>query len=221
MTPDQVGLAAGFVFTLMIFSYLLGDNFLYRLAIYVFAGLAAGYITVLTVESVILPWVRGTIGSGQFSGILIGIVPIVLGALLLTRTFRRYHKLGNLALGLIIGVGAAVGIIGAVSGTLIPVMNDTINVLRPQASGDEAGIALFNGFLVVGGVICTLVYFGHFGRRMPDGTVRRGAFGRTLGAVGQGFVVIALGALYGGAILTGLAILTERLAFIFTTIGGS
>ncbi|MBE2183764.1 MAG: hypothetical protein IAE89_10095 [Anaerolineae bacterium] len=221
MTPDQIGLAAGFVFTLMIFSYLLGDNFLYRLAVYIFAGLAAGYITVLTVESVILPWLRGTVGSGEFGGIIIGILPVVLGVLLLTKSFRRYHKLGNLALGLIIGVGAAVGIIGAISGTLIPVMNDTVSALRPQASGDDAGIALFNGFLVVGGVICTLVYFGHFSRRAPDGTVRRGAFGRILGTIGQGFVVIALGALYGGAILTGLVILTERLAFIFTTIGGS
>ncbi|HLV33734.1 MAG TPA: hypothetical protein VKY59_01415, partial [Spirillospora sp.] len=56
---EQIGLWAGFVLTLMVFSYILGDNFLYRLAVYVFVGLAAGYIVVITWESVIWPWVNG------------------------------------------------------------------------------------------------------------------------------------------------------------------
>ena len=58
---EQIGLWAGFVLTLMIFSYLLGDNILYRLAVYVFVGLAAGYITVVTWDSVIWPWINGTV----------------------------------------------------------------------------------------------------------------------------------------------------------------
>src|SRR5690554_7032906 len=43
----------------------------------------------------------------------------------------------------------------------------------------------------------------------PTGEVRRGLIGRTFGAVGEGFIVITLGALYGGAILTGLTIFSE------------
>ena len=46
---DDIGLIIGFVFTLMIFSYLLGDNFLYRLAVYVFVGFTAGFIAIVTV----------------------------------------------------------------------------------------------------------------------------------------------------------------------------
>jgi hypothetical protein len=41
-----------------------------------------------------------------------------------------------------------------------------------------------------------------------------------LGAVGQGFIAIALGAIYGGAILSGLAVLSERIAFLLGAIGG-
>ena len=46
MTPetlDRTATIAGAVLTLMVFSYLLGDNFLYRIAIHVFIGAAAAY----------------------------------------------------------------------------------------------------------------------------------------------------------------------------------
>ena len=39
---------------------------------------------------------------------------------------------------------------------------------------------------------------------------------RAVGAVGQGFIVVTLGALYGGAILSGLVVFSERIAFILT-----
>ena len=61
MNPEQVGLWAGLILSLMVFSYLLGDNILYRVAIYVFVGLAAGYVAVVTVESVLLPWLNSTV----------------------------------------------------------------------------------------------------------------------------------------------------------------
>ena len=46
MTPetlDRVATIAGAVLTILIFSYLLGDNFLYRIAIHIFIGAAAAY----------------------------------------------------------------------------------------------------------------------------------------------------------------------------------
>jgi hypothetical protein len=220
MTLDQIGLIAGFVCTLLIFSYLLGDNFLYRLAIYAFAGITAGYVTVVTVEGVILPWFRGTFSSGDPFALAFGALPLVLGIMLLLKSLNRSPRLGNIALAVLVGVGAAVGLVGAISGTLLPVMRDTVDTLRP-AQSSETGVALFNGFIIVGGVMCTLVYLGRIARRGPDGKpARPRLFGRVIGGLGQGFVVIALGALYGGAILTGLTILSERLAFIFLTIGG-
>jgi hypothetical protein len=43
---------------------------------------------------------------------------------------------------------------------------------------------------------------------------------RAVGAVGQGFIVVTLGALYGGAILSGLVVFSERIAFLLSRIGG-
>jgi hypothetical protein len=211
LSADQIGVWAGFILTLMVFSYLLGDNFLYRLAVYVFVGLAAGYVTIVTVESVILPWVRATLYTGDIGTRIVGALPLLLGLLLLFKTTRRLNRLGNLALAFVIGVGTAVALVGAISGTLLPLVGGTANSIR---------VDTLNGFIMVLGVVCTLIYFQYVARRSPDNVVRRGLLARTFGALGEGFIVITLGALYGGAILTGLTIFSERIAFILTRIGG-
>lgn len=195
----------------MVFSYLLGDNFLYRLAVYVFVGLAAGYVTIVTVESVVLPWIRATLYSGDIGTQVVGALPLLLGLLLLFKTTRRLNRLGNLALAFVIGVGTAVALVGAISGTLLPLVGGTANSIR---------VDTINGFIMVLGVVCTLIYFQYLARRSPENIVRRGLLARTFGTLGEGFIVITLGALYGGAILTGLTIFSERIAFILTRIGG-
>lgn len=211
MSADQIGLWAGFVLTLMVFSYLLGDNFLYRLAVYVFVGLAAGYVTIVTVEGVIIPWINASLNSADTGTQIVGALPLIFGFLLLFKSVRRFNRVGNLSLAFIIGVGTAVALVGAISGTLLPLVGSTANSVRLDTA---------NGFIVVLGVVCTLIYFQYLARRAPTGEVRRGLVGRTFGTVGEGFIVITLGALYGGAILTGLTVFSERIAFILTRIGG-
>lgn len=213
MSGEQIGLWAGFVFTLMVFSYLLGDNFLYRLAIYIFVGLSAGYIALVTVESVLLPWLNNTLlSSGADVGSRgLGLVPFIIGLLLFLKTSPRLGRLGNLGIAFIIAVGTAVALAGAIAGTLIPLANST-----------SSAVALdpLNGFLIFLGVVSTLAYFQYLARRKPNGQVERRLLSRAVGVVGQGFVVITLGALYAGAILTSLTIFSERIAFILARITG-
>jgi hypothetical protein len=214
VTGEQIGLWAGLVFTLMIFSYVLGDNFLYRIAIYVFVGLSAGYITVVTFESVLLPWLNGTLlsstaGLGERS---LGLVPVILAVLLLVKTSPRFGRLGNLAAAFLIGVGTAVALVGAISGTLLPLAMET---------GSGVHLDVVNGFLIFLGVATTLTYFEYLARRTPAGAVQRSLRTRVFGAAGQVFIIITLGALYAGAILTSLTVFSERISFILSRIMGS
>ncbi len=211
---EQIGLWAGFVLTLMVFSYILGDNFLYRLAVYIFVGLAAGFTAIVTWDSVLMPWFNSTLlaPGTNITTIVFGALPLALGALLLLKANPRFGKLGHLALALIIGVGTAVALVGAISGTLIPLTTATTSTVS---------INPVNGILIVVGVICTLVYFQYLGRRLPDGTVRRSVPVQALSLVGQGVIVITLGALYAAAILTSLTVFSERVSFILARIGGS
>lgn len=210
---EQIGLWAGFVLTLMVFSYILGDNLLYRVAVYLFVGLAAGYIAVVTWDSVIAPWLNGTLsapGAG-LPGLVIGALPLALGALLLLKGSPRLGRAGNLALAFVVGVGTAVALAGAITGTLLPLVTST---------GSSVSVNLLNGGLLVIGVVCTLVYFQYLARRRPGGIVTRGPSSRVLGFIGQGVVVVTLGALYAAAILTSLTIFSERVSFVLGRISG-
>jgi len=210
---DQIGLWIGFILTLMVFSYLLGDNFLYRLAIYVFVGLAAGFVTMVTVQSVLLPWITTTVLSSSVPNKVLGLIPLIIGLLLLLKATQRFNRLGNLGLAFVVGIGTAVALVGAISGTLLPLANATATSVAPDA---------LNGFILVIGVVSTLIYFQYMARRIPGtaGETRRGLVIRAVGAVGQGFIVVTLGALYGGAILSGLTVFSERIAFILQRITG-
>jgi hypothetical protein len=210
---EQIGLWAGFILTLMVFSYILGDNVLYRLAVYIFAGLSAGYIAIVTWDSVLRPWINGTIlspGAG-IGGIIFGAIPLVIGVLLLLKFSPRFGRLGNIALAFIIGVGTAVALVGAITGTLLPLVGST---------GSAIAVNRVNGILLVIGVICTLVYFQYLARRTPGGRIQRRLHIRMMGFVGQGVIVITLGAVYAAAILTSLTIFSERVSFLLTRISG-
>ena len=52
---DLVAGILGFIFTLLIFSYLIGDNPLFRVAIYIFIGVSSGYIAAVALWQVIIP----------------------------------------------------------------------------------------------------------------------------------------------------------------------
>lgn len=45
----------GFFLSLMVLSYLIGDNIMFRLAIHLFIGVAAGYAAVMVVYQIVLP----------------------------------------------------------------------------------------------------------------------------------------------------------------------
>ena len=56
---DDVGtiasVALGFLLSLMVFSYLLGDNPLFRLATHLMVGIGTAYAAVVVIESVLVP----------------------------------------------------------------------------------------------------------------------------------------------------------------------
>jgi hypothetical protein len=196
----ELGTLVGFVFTLLIFSYLLGDNILYRLAINVFVGVAAAYTIIIIVQGVLLPLLDST---GE---LILFIVALILTGLLLAKPIRGLTSITNLSLAFLIAVGTAVAVAGAITGTLIPLTQATGTATDAQG--------LVNGVLIVVGVVTSLLYFQYSARTNALGEAERGRLNRIIATVGQGFIAVTLGALYGTAILTSLTLLTERMSFI-------
>ncbi len=199
-TLDQAAMIAGAVLTVMVFSYLLGDNFLYRIAIHILIGAAAAYVLIVAVESVLIPWVNLTLRDplGNTSQFALGLMPFIPALLLLFKFSPRLSRFGNIGLAMVVGVGTALALWGAITGTLLPVAIDSA---RRQGNILDSVIALI-------GTVTVLVYFTYLGVRRQSGESEQRLFVRAPGIVGQAFVVITLGATYALLIISALTILT-------------
>lgn len=207
---ETLGTAAGFIFTLLIFSYLLGDNLLYRLAVYVFIGLAAAYTTIVTIESVLLPLLNADTQQDLILNIVILVVSLILTLLLVLRPIPGLNFLTGIPLAFLVAVGVSVAVLGTISGTLFPLTLDT----GTSIAGD-----VINGGIMLIGVTTSLIYFQYHATQQDDGSIRRSRPIEALATIGRGFIAVTLGALYGTAILTSLTILAGRISFL-TGAGG-
>jgi hypothetical protein len=227
ISSDQIDLITGvisFLFTLLVFSYILGDNPLFRIAVYIFVGVSSGYIAALAWWQVIMPRLVYPLMSAMTSGIMLDtglmLVPL-LGALMLV-LFPRQTGLGRIVMAFLVGVGAAVTIAGALIGTLIPQIQGTINVFdMTSVVGKDVSYlieALSNATIILTGTIFTLAYF-HFGaRQSADGSMYRSGLIKVLAWGGRIFIGIALGVVFAGVYAAALTALIERISSLINFI---
>jgi hypothetical protein len=205
------GIVAGLL-TVMVFSYLLGANPLWRIAQSLLVGVSVGYVTLVVLTQVIAPQVArivrpeaGIAGSDQ----LLAAVPVAFGLMLLMRLAFPGAWPASFGLNLVVVVGASLALGGALAGAIVPQSLDTIRRL------DFANpYALVGNIVLVAGVVCALTYFA-FGAR-PNG--ERHAPIRTISVAGRWVLVIAFGAILGSLATTFYAALIERLDFLVTLV---
>ncbi len=210
--PISINLVTGllsFLMTIMVLSYLLGDNPFFRLAIHLFIGVSAGYAAAVTWYQVLWPKLFQPIIYGSLNERLLLMVPLLLGISLLVKLSPPLARLGNPAMAYLVGVGAAVAIGGAVFGTLFPQAIATVNLFDLRNSGSLAE-RLLEGSLILVGTLTTLVYF-HFGAKATPAGLKRGKAVEVLGWIGQIFIAITFGALFAGAYAAAMTALIERL----------
>ncbi len=219
MSSEILAGLAAFLFTLMIFSYLIGDNPLFRIAVHVFVGLSAGYVASVAWWQVLWPRLILPLafGSDPIQRALLSI-PLLLCGLFLMKAWPSLARLGNPAMAMLVGVSAAVAAGGAVTGTLIPQVSATVNAFDLRASLSPLE-TLLNGSIILGGAVTTLAYF-HFGARTTEeGTTRRFVAVEMLAFLGSLFLALALGVLFAGVYSAALTAWIERLHFLWTFLG--
>jgi hypothetical protein len=219
---DFIGGIVGFVLTLCVFSYILGDNLLFRLAIHIFIGVAAAYAAVMVWYNVIWTQLVLPLLSGQIALL----IPLVLSFLLLAKVTPRFSGLGNPVMAYLVGVGAAAAIGGAVFGTIFPQAGastnlfDHANLLQGKDTLDIA-VNFINSSIILVGTLTTLVYF-HFGvRGSGDLVQQRPLLLRGFSWVGQVFIAVTFGALFAGVYSAAVSALIERWTFLVNFILGS
>jgi hypothetical protein len=215
---DLIGAVLGFFLTLMVVSYLIKDNALFRLAIHIFIGVAAGYATVLVVYNVLWYQLLVPLLNNPLKQLSLAVPPILLGIWLLTKASPRLSRAGSPVVAFLVGVGAATAITGAITGTLFPQINSTINLFDLGATGLSGSKLLgwvVNALFILVGTIASLAYF-HFGVRTGEGKAsQRPLWIDVLSQIGQVFISVAFGVLFAGAYAAALAALVERVSFIW------
>ena len=204
-----------FVLTLMVLSYLIGDNPVFRVAIYIFVGVSAGYAAAIAWNQVLFPrLVRPLVNGGWTSFVLL--VPLFLGLMMFLKLSPRTARLGNPSLALIVGVGAAVAVGGAVLGTLFPQTQAVVATFELPAISQ--GLPKWLGILSEAvimfiGTVTTLIYF-HFGAKPTLTGPERHIAVKILGMIGQVFVAITFGVIFAGVFAAAMTALISRLDFL-------
>lgn len=220
---DFAGAVLGFVLTLMTFSYIFGDNALFRIAIHIFIGVSAGYAALIAWYSVIWPQLVVPVISGSRDERLLVLLPLLLSGLLLFKVSKRFSSLGNVSIAYLVGVGMATAVGGAVVGTIFPQVGASINAF--DFEGANLGDSLYKfgiASIMLIGTLATLVYF-HFGVKSDktrseklQNWIQAGAW------VGLIFIAITFGSVFAGVYSSALTAFIERVSslsdFVFSLV---
>ena len=216
MSIEFVSAVAGLILTLMVFSYLIGDNPLFRAALYIFIGVASGYAATVVWHYVLMPKLFQPLQTGDRNQLLFAIIPLFLCISLLSKLTPRISWIGNFAMAVLVGVGAAAAVGGAVLGTLIPQVQASMDALdfRSAGSGSEALFKLIEGVVMLVGTVFTLGYFQFSAGRAADGTPKRNLIFEGIAWIGRVFISITFGVLFAGVYMAALTAMIERLSSI-------
>jgi hypothetical protein len=220
----QLDLITGFLsflFTVLILSYLVGDNPAFRLAIHAFIGVSAGYVAMVVFRQIIIDKLFLPLATGNSFERILLIFPLVMSLMLLGKTSAGLEWMGRPVVALLVGVGTAAAVGGALLGTFFPQFFAAVNMFDMRSSilqGNVAGSFITGGFALLGTVV-TLAYFQFsvFGKNKNSG--KRGWLMAFIAILGQVFISITLGAIFSGVLTAALTALVERAQSLVLFIG--
>ncbi len=223
---DIIWGGVGFLLTVMILSYLIGDNFFFRFAAHLLIGLTAGYLALLLVNHLLRPYLIDPLtNAGWIEWLWMGI-PLLLIVLLALAQIPRLADVGSIPLAFLVGLSAAIAIGGAIFGTLIPQVKAVIEGFDPEIwfnLPDQSWVRIADSVIMLMGVVSTLCYF-HFGRKrrinQKSEETQRPRLLEILSKIGEIFIGITLGAIFAGVFSSALLALIDRIMFISDFITG-
>ena len=223
--PDLIGTIIAALLTMMVLTYIIGDNILFRLATYIFIGVATGYAGAVAIHSVLGPGLFSPLFNKGLQELFVDgkniinlLIPCLLILLLALKIFPSGARYGGLPMAILVGVGAAVVVGGGITGTLIPQSVSAMESLDPSIqtplTGETGGSRVFNMLVMLIATISTLMYFRFSAKRELSGEARRTLLTGVLAHVGKFFIAATFGVMYDGALASSIVILAERFQFL-------
>ena len=214
---NAVGVWIGAFMTLMIFSFLYKDNPFYKFAEHLFVGISAAYWMTVAFWTTMIPNMIARLWPNQMGAVLpsaVGsereweyLVPMVLGIILLTRLVSRVAWFSRWAMAFVIGFAAGTNFTRYLQSDFMSQIHSTMVPLYEPGRAAWATVgSIFSGLVVVGGVICAIIYF-FFSKE------HKGPFGKAA-RVGIWVLMTAFGASFGYTVMARVSLLTGRMRYL-------
>ncbi len=190
---------------LAVMSRLYRQNFVYKWAIAIFTGTAAGYFSCLLILSVLQRMLVPEIKNGNF----IYIIPLIMGAPLFFPFGGKYRNLVKIPLSIFLGVSIVINIIYYFQSHILDQIWVAGTVFIHSFYELETVLPAVVDFLIMTIATTSVLYHFFYGKKKSLG-------GKTYAATGRIFIMMAMGASFGYAITTLATILTGQMEFLMS-----
>ncbi|MDP7008369.1 MAG: hypothetical protein QGI78_02250 [Phycisphaerales bacterium] len=218
--PRTIGLWLSAIFTLCIMSFLVGDNPAYKFAEAMVVGTSAGYVMVIGLWDVFVPNLLGKLAPAMVQGWalpgmdisagtqLLYIIPAILIVMLLMQLMPTGGWMSRWPIAFFIGITAGYRMIGYVEADLVAQIKAAIVPLyQVGADGTIAVWDTMNACILTIATLSAMIYFFF-------SIEHKGFVGKTA-RVGIWFLMITFGASFGYTVMGRIALLAQRLEFLF------
>ncbi len=188
----RLGVTIAALLNLGLWSFLIGDNRLFRLVQNFYVGAAVAHTFVLAYRDTLIP----NLWEPMIQGKYLLIIPALLGLLLFTRVVKKYSDISRIPMTFIVGVRAALAIRGSL-----------LSDLATQVASIMVPLNNVNNVILIIGTICTLVYFTF--------TIKPTPVTKSMSVVGRFFMMAAFGAAFGNTVMARMSLLIGRLQFLW------
>lgn len=198
-TVQGIWVWVGALLTLAIFSFLFGDNPLYKVAEHVYVGISVGYMITVYYWNFFKPdLIDPLFRSGQF----LLLIPALLGICYFAVFVQKLAWVVRIPMGFVLGWGAGVAIPAMLQSYIIRQIQGSLLTSEMLASWDTIVWGLVS-FL---GVVTTVVYF-FFSRE------QKGAY-KVAANIGIIYIMVGFGASFGYTVMARVSLLIGRLQFL-------
>lgn len=206
---EVIGVWIAALLTLAIFSLLYKDNPLYKLAEHLFVGVSAGYTMAISWQNVLRPnlidplakaWDAARAGEGLLHE-WIYLIPLVMGLMLIMRVFPRYAWVSRWPLAFLVGINAGYNIVYTMEAQILKQVDATVLDLVIRDNPEK----MLLNWVILGGVICGLVYF-YF-------SIEHKGPVKVASRAGIYVLMIAFGASFGYTVMGRVSLLIGRMLF--------
>jgi len=214
---------AGGIATLAIFSFLVKENVFFRFFEHLFIGIAAGLAPIVTIKNFLWPQILepmlglnittfpdGTTSKEYNELTLLYLFPMVFGLLYYFIYSKKHGWLAKIVIGLSLGASAGL----AFKGFFNEMLPQIFGSFKPLVVFDDSNqfdvLQSLNNILFIVILLSVMNYFFFsFGKR-------EGEVAKRITASGRWFLMVCFGAFFGSTVMARMALLVERLQFLYS-----